>query len=127
MKFLWFCEVRVKILKINFHTFEFYSCLMFTIDTHTHIIPESIPDFAKKFGYGDFITLQHHEKGKAWMMQGNKKFREIMENCWNPSLRVEEIAKPGEWWWLRTQQSVSKFVICTLTAGTTMWRTFSVV
>lgn len=65
---------------------------MFTIDTHTHIIPEHIPDFSKKFGYGDFIQLDHHEKGKAWMMQGNKRFREIVANCWDAEIRIKEMA-----------------------------------
>jgi aminocarboxymuconate-semialdehyde decarboxylase len=65
---------------------------MFTIDTHTHIIPKHIPDFSQKFGYGEFITLDHHVAGRAWMMQGKKKFREITENCWDPEVRIEEMA-----------------------------------
>ncbi|MEO6303185.1 MAG: amidohydrolase family protein [Bacteroidia bacterium] len=64
---------------------------MFTIDTHTHIIPKNIPDFNKKFGYGDFIMLDHHTQGKAWMMQGNKRFREINENCWDAETRLHEM------------------------------------
>lgn len=64
---------------------------MFTIDTHTHIIPENMPDFSTKFGYGEFITLEHHERGKAWMMQGKKRFREIIENCWSPEARLKEM------------------------------------
>jgi aminocarboxymuconate-semialdehyde decarboxylase len=64
---------------------------MFTIDTHTHIIPKDLPDFSKKFGYGEFITLDHHEKGRAWMIQGNKRFREIVENCWDPAVRIEDM------------------------------------
>ena len=64
---------------------------MFTIDTHTHIIPKHVPDFSRKFGYGDFITLYHHQQGKAWMMQGDKKFREILENCWDVDVRLREM------------------------------------
>jgi aminocarboxymuconate-semialdehyde decarboxylase len=60
------------------------------IDMHTHIIPKSLPDFTKKFGYGDFITLEHHREGYANMMKGNSFFREINENCWNPELRIKE-------------------------------------
>lgn len=65
---------------------------MFTIDTHTHIIPKNIPDYSKKFGYGDFIQLDHHQPGRAWMMQGNKRFREIVENCWDAEVRMKEMA-----------------------------------
>ena len=66
---------------------------MFTIDTHTHIIPKQIPDFTKKFGYGNFIQLDHHKDGAAWMVQGKNRFREIMENCWNPEVRINDMAK----------------------------------
>ena len=63
---------------------------MLKIDMHTHIIPDQLPNFAEKFGYGDFIFLQHHKKGFAKMMKGNQFFREIEENCWNPELRIRE-------------------------------------
>jgi aminocarboxymuconate-semialdehyde decarboxylase len=63
---------------------------MLTIDIHTHIIPEHIPDFSKKFGYGDFIHLEHHKPCCAKMMKGDKFFREIEENCWSPTKRIEE-------------------------------------
>lgn len=60
---------------------------------HTHILPRDIPDFAKKFGYEGFIRLHHHREGWARMMQGDKFFREINENCWDPKVRIEEYAK----------------------------------
>ena len=31
------------------------------IDMHTHILPREIPNFAERFGYGDFISLLHHK------------------------------------------------------------------
>lgn len=63
------------------------------IDMHTHILPHSIPNFAEKFGYGDFISLLHHKPDAARMMKGDKFFREIQSNCWDPKIRIEEYAK----------------------------------
>ncbi len=60
---------------------------------HTHIIPEHLPKWADKFGYGDFIHLHHHKEGAAMMMKGAKFFREIQANCWDPELRIEEYAR----------------------------------
>ena len=84
---------------------------MYTIDTHTHIIPEYLPDFSKKFGYGEFITLDHHTKGKAWMMQGDKKFREIEENCWSPEVRLMEMES----------HKADQQVICTIPVLFSYW------
>jgi aminocarboxymuconate-semialdehyde decarboxylase len=66
---------------------------MLKIDTHTHILPKKLPNWSEKFGYGDFIYLQHHKKGFAKMMRGNQFFREINENAWNAKLRVTEYAE----------------------------------
>ncbi len=66
---------------------------MLKIDTHTHILPKKLPNWSEKFGYGDFIYLQHHKKGAAKMMRGNQFFREIRENSWNAELRIKEYAK----------------------------------
>lgn len=63
---------------------------MLKIDAHTHILPKKMPNWSEKFGYGDFIYLQHHKKGFAKMMRGSQFFREIKENCWNPDLRIKE-------------------------------------
>lgn len=60
---------------------------------HTHILPKDIPDFAKKFGYEGFIRLHHHREGFARMMQGEKFFREIESNCWDPEVRIQEYAR----------------------------------
>lgn len=63
---------------------------MLKIDSHTHIIPKRLPNWTEKFGYGDFIYLQHHKKGYAKMMKGNQFFREIRENAWNAEARIRE-------------------------------------
>ena len=61
---------------------------MLKIDSHTHILPKKLPNWSEKFGYGDFIYLQHHKKGAAKMMRGNQFFREIKENSWNAEIRI---------------------------------------
>jgi aminocarboxymuconate-semialdehyde decarboxylase len=60
------------------------------IDIHTHIIPSHLPDFAKKFGYGGFISLDHHKSCCARMMVDDKFFREIEDNCWDPEVRMKD-------------------------------------
>lgn len=84
---------------------------MFTIDTHTHIIPENIPDFSTKFGYGEFVQLNHHAQGKAWMMQGGKKFREIAKNCWCSEERLTDMKTHG----------ANAQVICTIPVMFSYW------
>lgn len=63
---------------------------MLKIDIHTHILPERIPRFAEKFGYGGFVHLEHHKPCCARMMIDNRFFREIESNCWNPEQRILE-------------------------------------
>jgi aminocarboxymuconate-semialdehyde decarboxylase len=63
---------------------------MLKIDIHTHIIPEHLPDFKSKFGYGGFINLDHHKPCCARMMVDDKFFREIQDNCWSPETRMKE-------------------------------------
>ncbi len=65
---------------------------MLKIDMHTHILPAELPNFAQKFGYGDFIRLQHRRAGYADMMKGDVFFREIEQNCWDETLRIQQYA-----------------------------------
>ena len=67
----------------------------FAIDIHTHIIPEDLPLFRKKFGYGGFINLEHHKPCGAKMMMDGKFFREIESNCWEPVDRIKECDQYG--------------------------------
>lgn len=66
---------------------------MLKIDMHTHIMPKNIPNFAEKFGYGGFITLDHFKAGSAKMMMGDRFFREIQSNCWDVNERIVEYQK----------------------------------
>lgn len=61
-----------------------------SIDIHTHILPEHIPNWKQKFGYGGFIHLEHHKPCCARMMQDDKFFREVEDNCWSAEKRIQE-------------------------------------
>ena len=60
------------------------------IDIHTHIMPEKMPNWTQKFGYGEFIHLEHRNC-QACMMKGDKVFRVVEENCYNVEMRVKEM------------------------------------
>jgi len=60
------------------------------IDIHTHIMPEHMPNWVQKFGYGDFIHLEHRNC-KACMMKGDKLFREVEANCYDSRVRISEM------------------------------------
>lgn len=62
----------------------------FTIDIHTHILPEHIPNWKERFGYGGFIHLDHHKPCCARMMKDDKFFREVQDNCWSAETRMNE-------------------------------------
>jgi aminocarboxymuconate-semialdehyde decarboxylase len=66
---------------------------MLKIDMHTHILPKKLPNFAQKFGYGDFIHLIHNADGSANMMKGEKFFRRIQPNCWDAETRIKDYEK----------------------------------
>jgi len=65
------------------------------IDIHTHILPRDIPDFYSRFGYGEWITLQHEEDGKCRMVKGGKLFRVVEPNCFDPEVRIKECDNCG--------------------------------
>lgn len=84
---------------------------MLKIDMHSHMLPQHMPLWAEKFGYGEFIWLQPGEQGKMLMMKGNKFFREIGPNSWNPEVRIEEYA----------QYNTQVQVVCTIPVMFSYW------
>ncbi len=68
---------------------------MMKIDIHTHIMPDHTPNWFKKFGYGEFIHLEHHQPCCARMIKGDKVFREIQSNCWDPGARSADMENTG--------------------------------
>ncbi len=49
-----------------------------------------MPNWVQKFGYGEFIHLEHRNC-KACMMKGDKLFREVEDNCFDAALRLKEM------------------------------------
>jgi aminocarboxymuconate-semialdehyde decarboxylase len=60
------------------------------IDIHTHILPRQWPDLDAKYGYSGFVRLDHYKPCCARMMIGDRVFREITDNVWDPKRRIEE-------------------------------------
>lgn len=73
------------------------------VDLHTHIIPETWPDWNKEFGYEGWLTIKHDSEGvihrsnmETLIFQSKllncdgSVFRRIHENCWCPHTRLEE-------------------------------------
>ena len=69
---------------------------MLKIDVHTHILPREIPRWKDRFGYGGFISLDHHSPCRARMVRDDGlSFRDIDENCWSAEKRIEECDASG--------------------------------
>src|SRR5437763_1971437 len=65
------------------------------IDLHTHILPRDWPDLDAKYGYSGFVRLDHYEPCCARMMIGDRVFREITDNVWDPKRRIEDCDRHG--------------------------------
>jgi aminocarboxymuconate-semialdehyde decarboxylase len=68
-----------------------HSSLFVKIDLHTHILPQDWPDLDARYGYPGFIRLDHYKPCCARMMKGDKVFREITDNSWDPKRRIEDM------------------------------------
>lgn len=84
---------------------------MLKIDMHSHILPQTMPNWTQKFGYGKFIHLEPNTDGSANMMQGGQFFRRIVENCWDAPMRIEEY----------TQYNTQVQVVCTIPVMFSYW------
>lgn len=53
-------------------------------------MPAQMPNWTQKFGYGEFIHLEHRNC-RACMMKGDRLFREVDDNCFDPGVRLKEM------------------------------------
>lgn len=65
------------------------------IDLHTHMLPREWPDLVERYGCEGFVRLEHHEPGRARMLIGDRCFRVIEDNCWEPARRIDDCDRCG--------------------------------
>lgn len=73
------------------------------IDVHTHILPREWPSWTRRTGYAGWVELAHERPGCARMMRTTSTdgstpphfFREVKDNLWDPSRRIEEMDRTG--------------------------------
>jgi aminocarboxymuconate-semialdehyde decarboxylase len=53
-------------------------------------MPSNMPNWTQKFGYGEFIHLEHRNC-EACMMKGDKLFRVVEDNCFKEDTRIKEM------------------------------------
>lgn len=63
---------------------------LLSIDIHTHILPETLPDL----GPG-FVRIERSGPDRARMTIDGAFFREIESNCWDPEVRIAECDRDG--------------------------------
>jgi aminocarboxymuconate-semialdehyde decarboxylase len=65
------------------------------IDLHTHILPREWPDLDARYGYPGFVRMEHYQPCCARMMIGDRVFREVSDNVWDPARRIEDCDRTG--------------------------------
>ena len=53
-------------------------------------MPDKMPNWVQKFGYGEFIHLEHRNC-QACMMKGDKLFRVVEDNCFEVDVRLKDM------------------------------------
>ena len=65
------------------------------IDLHTHIVPERWEDFASRYGGGKWPRMVHHDTCRATIMTGADFFRDVTDQSWSPTRRIEDMDRLG--------------------------------
>ena len=66
-----------------------------TVDIHTHILPETWPDLAERYGSGAFARIEYTGNHCARLWLDGHVFREIDSRCWDPARRLADCDRHG--------------------------------
>ncbi|MGV3482680.1 MAG: amidohydrolase family protein, partial [Sphingobium sp.] len=69
--------------------------MSFSVDIHSHFLPEHWPDLEARFGTPDWPWMKQLGQGKAMLMLGQKEFRPVLDDCWNGERRIEAMDEHG--------------------------------
>ncbi|MEU0517820.1 amidohydrolase family protein [Streptosporangium sp. NPDC006007] len=61
------------------------------IDAHTHYVPKGWPDL----GWAQAPRLRVESEREAMILLGDREFRRIADDCWNPSVRLDQMDADG--------------------------------
>lgn len=65
------------------------------IDVHTHLVPNPLPDFARRKGGDRWPVMAPAGAHQCNVMIAGKNFRTVTDACWNPARRVEDMEREG--------------------------------
>lgn len=65
------------------------------IDVHTHMVPEKLPDFAKRAGGNRWPRMEPVDACSCKVMIGGENFRTVTDQCWSVERRLEDMNREG--------------------------------
>lgn len=65
-----------------------------TVDVHSHVIPDALPDLAGSLPYPRWPGLAI-DGGRGTITSGGRPFRPVDARCWSPAARVEDLDAAG--------------------------------
>lgn len=68
---------------------------MRVVDVHTHVVPNGWPDLAAACGGDGWPWLRVSSEREAVIMVGDREFRRIGADCWDPDLRYADMDSDG--------------------------------
>lgn len=65
------------------------------IDVHAHVVPPNWEDWSQRYGKGAWPRLEHQDSCSATLMTGDRAFRKMTDQSWDPARRIEDMERIG--------------------------------